>query len=443
MSQRILIVDDNRGVFDSLKPNFYQFGLEAVYAANGAEAREQLELLPIDAALVDVMLGEESGIDVLRQLKEASPRLPVIMITGYGSVDTAVESMKQGAFDYVKKPLNFDRLFKVVANALELHKLSRENRNLREQLEEFSAKIHGENPQMRQVIDEAGKLAQTNIPVLIVGENGSGKEIVADYIHANSDRSASKMVKINCAAFPESLLDNELFGHERGAYTGADSVFRGVFERANGSTLFLDEIGDMPLTIQAKILRVLQNNEIRRIGGSRTFNVDVRFVAATNKDLGDLIEKGRFREDLFYRLNAAILSVPPLRQRKEDIPLLASYFVREFSRSHGKEVAEIAPEVDRLFAKYSWPGNVRELRNTLNYGVAITSDGKIGIEDLPPMLRSATPASESLNIREESEKSLIERTLHQCHFNKKRTAEILKMSRKTLYAKIDRYGISA
>ena len=443
MRERILIVDDNEGVYDSLKPNFYQFGLEAVYAANGAEAASRQENLSIDVALVDVMLGEESGIDVLKQLKAKNPRLPVIMITGYGSVDTAVESMKQGAFDYVKKPLNFDRLFKVVGNALELHKLSRENRGLREQLEAFSAKIYVENPQMRQVIDEASKLAKTSIPVLIVGENGSGKEIVADHIHANSDRFHAKMAKINCAAFPESLLDNELFGHERGAYTGADSIFKGVFERANGSTLFLDEIGDMPLTIQAKILRVLQNNEIRRIGGGQTLRIDVRFVAATNKDLGDLIEKGQFREDLFYRLNAAILSVPPLRQRKEDISLLATSFLKEFSSSHGKEVIEIDKEVRELFERYSWPGNVRELRNTLNYAVAINSDGKIGVEDLPPMLKHGTPNESRLNIREESEKALIERTLHQCHFNKKRSAEILKMSRKTLYAKIDRYGISA
>lgn len=444
MQARVLIVDDNEGVFESLKPNFYQFGLDAIYAADGASAEEAVSAGSVDAVLLDIMLGTESGIDVLQRLKGINGQLPVIMVTGYASIDTAVESMKLGAFDYVKKPLDFDRLFKVVENALELHKLSEENLVLKRRIRELSSNIYVENTRMTRVIEEATKLAQTDIPVLIVGENGSGKEVVADYIHANSNRAHHKMIKINCAAFPESLLDNELFGHERGAYTGADTTFKGVFERANGSTLFLDEIGDMPLTIQAKILRVLQNSEIRRIGGTETFKVDVRFVAATNRDLGDLIDKGQFRQDLFYRLNAAILSVPPLRERKEDIELLAGYFLEEFSNSHGKGVQKIDPKVLEFFRSYSWPGNVRELKNTLNYAVAITSRESVGLEDLPPMIKQASSAgSGDLNIREESEKGLIERTLQECHFNKKKTAEILQMSRKTLYAKIARYGISA
>lgn len=439
-----MIVDDNQRVYESLRPNFYHFGIDTVYAANGAATKEALLADEIDAILMDIMLGEENGIDVLAMVRELRPRVPVIMITGYASIDTAVESMKRGAFDYVKKPLDFDRLFKVVENALELHKLSEENAVLKRRIKELSPRVYVENPTMMHVIEQASKLAHTDIPVLITGENGSGKEVVADFIHANSDRVAHKMVKINCAAFPESLLDNELFGHEKGAYTGADSEFRGVFERTDKSTLFLDEIGDMPLTIQAKILRVLQTGEVRRIGGTTTKKIDVRFVAATNKDLGELIETGQFRQDLFYRLNTAIISVPPLRERPEDLELLVKYFLEEFSVSHAKTVESIDSSVLELFRSYSWPGNVRELKNTINYGVAITGDRVLRLEDLPPLLQRTSQGTGSiLNIREETERNLIEKTLHQCHFNKKRTAEILNMSRKTLYAKIARYGISA
>lgn len=444
MGERILIVDDNPRVFESLKPNFYHFGIEALYAPDAETTGRILNENAVNVVLMDIMLGNENGIDVLAMVKELEPRIPVIMITGYASIDTAVESMKRGAFDYVKKPLDFDRLFKVVENALELHKLSEENAVLKRRIKELSPRIYVENPTMMHVIEQASKLAHTDIPVLLTGENGSGKEVVADFIHANSDRVAHKMVKINCAAFPESLLDNELFGHERGAYTGADSEFRGVFERADESTLFLDEIGDMPLTIQAKILRVLQTSEIRRIGGTTTHKIDVRFVAATNKDLGDLIETGQFRQDLFYRLNTAIISVPPLRERSEDLELLVKYFLEEFSASHGKSVDGIDQAVVELFRSYSWPGNVRELKNTINYAVAITSDRVLRLEDLPPLLKHASTGRRAVfNIREETERTLIEKTLHQCHFNKKRTAEILNMSRKTLYAKIARYGISA
>ena len=443
MSTSILIVDDNRRVYDSLTPNFNHFGIDALYAANGGEAERRLLSNSIDTVLLDIMLGTESGIDVLRRIKELRPSIPVIMITGYASIDTAVESMKIGAFDYVKKPLNFDRLFKVIENAVELHQLTHENAILKRRIQELSPKVYVENPKMLSVIEQAAKLARTDIPVLIVGENGSGKEVIADYIHANSDRVGSKMEKINCAAFPDSLLDNELFGHEKGAYTGADTVFQGVFERANGSTLFLDEIGDMPLTLQAKILRVLQNKEIRRIGGTQIIQVDVRFVAATNKDLGELMEKGLFRHDLFYRLNAAMLSVPPLRERREDVALLVRYFLQEFSTSHDKDVTDLDQDVCDLFRSYAWPGNVRELKNTINYAVAITSDNRIHLGDLPPLLRHFVVEDEpNLNMREAHEKKLIESTLRECRYNKKRTAEVLDISRKTLYAKINRYGIT-
>ncbi|MFP4152724.1 MAG: sigma-54-dependent transcriptional regulator [Alkalispirochaeta sp.] len=449
MTGTILVVDDNEKVFESLKPNFRHFGLNAIHAPGGTEAQRQVVGGNADIVLLDIRLGNENGIDVLREIKEIAPSLPVIMITGFGSIDTAVEAMKLGAFDYVKKPLDFDRLFKVVENALELSKLSEENAVLRRRIQELSPQICMENGRMYEIVDQARKLAQTDIPVLITGDNGSGKEVIADYIHTHSDRAGRKMHKINCAAFPESLLDNELFGHEKGAYTGANATFQGIFERADKSTLFLDEIGDMPLTIQAKILRVLQNREVRRIGGTDTISINVRFVAATNQNLPEKIASGEFREDLFFRLNTAILTVPPLRERREDIPHLTEYFLSEFSSAHGKPVTAVSGEVMDLFFRYPWPGNVRELKNAINYGVAITSDSTIGIEDLPPSVLAeqtttgAAAVPQPRGKKEESERELISRTLADCRWNKKRTAEILGISRKTLYAKIERYGIGA
>lgn len=444
MTGTVLVVDDNDKVFHSLEPNFRHFGLAAIHATNGAETQAVIAEDAADVVLLDIRLGQENGIDVLREIKETAPSVPVIMITGFGSIDTAVQAMKLGAYDYVKKPLDFDRLFKVVENAMELYKLSEENAVLKRRIQELSPQICMENSRMYDIVDQARKLAQTDIPVLITGENGSGKEVIADYIHSHSDRNARRMHKINCAAFPEILLDNELFGHEKGAYTGANTSFQGIFERADHSTLFLDEIGDMPLTIQAKILRVLQNREVRRIGGSDTISIDVRFIAATNQDLQRKIGDGGFREDLYFRLNTAILTVPALRERREDIKPLTDYFLSEYSASHGKPVTAVTDEVMDLFLRYHWPGNVRELKNAVNYSVAITSRTTIGIEDLPPGIAAETQGGAvPKGRREETERELISKTLAECRWNKKRTAEILGISRKTLYAKIDRYGIGA
>lgn len=445
MSTHILIIDDKPQIYESLKKNFNHFGYDTHYAENTLAAEKTVLQNTIDTILLDIRLGEESGIETLKKLKKLVPKIPVIMITGFASIDTAVESMRHGAYDYVKKPLNFDRLFKVVENAVELFKLNKENTVLKQRLEELVPKIYVDNPRMLSIIEQAAKIARTDIPILITGENGCGKEVVADYIHANSGRFTYRMHKINCAAFPETLLDNELFGHERGAYTGADDDFMGVFERAHGSTLFLDEIGDMPMSIQAKILRVLQNNEIRRIGGTQIRKIDVRFIAATNKNPEELIREGKFRQDLFYRLNTALLYVPPLRERREDIPLLAQFFLQQFAVSQGKQGVELSEEVLHLFNDHSWPGNVRELRNAVNFGVSIASGNLVKIEDLPPSLKQMESSAEntaSQSILADMEKDLIVKTLTQCRFNKKKTAEKLKISRKTLYKKIEKYGIS-
>ncbi len=441
MTSNILIVDDNAKLCKSLVENFDESGYRSFCAKNRSEALALVSNHRIHAVLLDIMLGEESGTDLLKELLILQQNMPVIVITGYASIDSAVQSIKLGAFDYVTKPLDFDKLLGIVDKAVKIAKLSEENGHLKNRVIELSAKVITRNRKLIELCSKAKKLATTNLPVLICGENGTGKEIIADFIHANSARNACKMHKINCAAFPETLLDNELFGHEKGAYTGADTTFRGVFERAGASSLFLDEIGDMPLTIQAKLLRTLQTGEIRRLGGEDTITVDVRFIAATNKDLEALIEQQKFREDLFYRLNTAMLSIPPLRERKEDIPLLAEHFLSEYSKMNATSEKRISPAVMDRFLEYDWPGNVRELRNTLNYSAAISSRDCIETDDLPPSFIYPKQSRASGNIREDMEKELIRKMLQKSGYNKKKTAELLNMSRRTLYNKLEKYRI--
>ena len=442
MQFTILIVDDKVKLCKSLAGNFEHVGYKAFYATNYREAIAIFSSNRIDAVLLDIMLGEESGIELLRKIIAINRLVPVIMITAYASIDTAIQSMKLGAIDYVKKPLDFDDLLKVVENSYERSKLREENTQLRSRLMELSATIVSQDARMIELCRKAEKLAATDLPVLICGESGTGKEVVADYIHAKSARGARKMVKINCAAFPETLLDNELFGHEKGAYTGADSTYKGVFEEANASSLFLDEIGDMPLSIQAKILRTLQNNEIRRLGGSDTIRVDVRFITATNKEPADLMAKNLFREDLYYRLNTAVLHVPPLRERKGDIPLMVDYFLAKCYNSDPSQKKEVAPEVMERLLKYDWPGNVRELKNSINYTAVMSSKGRIELEDLPVDCLTGNRDSASFNIREDMEKNLILRMLESTRFNRSKTANLLEMTRKTLYSKMVKYGIN-
>jgi DNA-binding NtrC family response regulator len=431
----LLIIDDNAKLCRSLARNFEHVGFSVSIATCAQEAVGRFRSARTDAVLLDIMLGEESGIDVLTQLLAVDKNVPVVMITAYASVESAVQSLKLGAFDYVKKPLDFDELLKTVRKACEFSRLREENTRLKNRLKELSATIVTNDRQVQALIRKVEKLANTDLPVLICGESGTGKEVLADYIHATSARSAAPMVKINCVAFPETLLDNELFGHERGAYTGADSMFKGLFEKADGSTLFLDEIGDMPLSIQAKILRTLQDKEIRRLGGNQTIRVDVRFIAATNKDVAELIGKGQFREDLYYRLNAAVLSLPPLRERREDVPLLVEHFL-----AAGKAVS---PDVMERFLRYDWPGNVRELKNVVTYAAAMCSGGMIEAEDLPVHFLDISRGKDGGNIREDMERSLILKVLQSTKYNRSRAAEILNMSRKTLYSKMAKYGLNS
>lgn len=442
MKTNILIIDDNVKLCKSLAQNFDQLGYNSHYAPDSPTALNILSKRDIGVVLLDVVLGKEDGMEVLEKLLAQNAHLPVIMITGYGSIETAVKSVKSGAYDYIQKPLDFNKILNIVENAVKMSNLKEENQRLKSIIVELSDRIVTCNKGMIELCEQAKRLAVTDIPVLIIGENGTGKELLANYIHMNSKRSAFKMSSINCAAFPESLLDNELFGHEKGAYTGADSTFIGIFEKADSGTLHLDEIGDMAPATQAKILRTLQDNEIRRIGGNKNITIDVRFIASTNKDLKKMIRDGGFREDLFYRINAATLHIPPLRERRDDIPGLVDHFLKTCSKDNSKVVSRVSDNVLKCFFQYEWAGNIRELKNTVHYAATMARSDVIRLADLPSSFLEFDQKESDRHTIEETEKMLILRTLKQSANNKKKAAQLLDISRKTLYNKMKKYGIS-
>ncbi len=437
----ILIVDDKEKLCKILAHDFENVGYTCLYATNASDAMNVFLSNEVHVVLLDLKLGDEDGREVLRSLMDANGSVPVIMVTGYATIESAVEAIKIGAFDYIQKPVNFTKLQRVVENALSNYRLKEENSNLRTRLLDSSNPMISRDRGMLAILNKLTRLAKTDYPILLCGESGTGKELFADFIHMQSQRAASKLFKLNCASLPDSLLDNELFGHDRGAYTGANSNFVGIFERADKSSLFLDEIGDMPLEIQAKILRTLQNHEIRRLGGKETYRVDVRFIAATNKDIRSLVKQGKFREDLFYRLNAAMMQIPPLRDRRGDIPLLLHHFLVEHAGENVLEAKKIDPSVMEMLTSYQWPGNVRELKNVINFAATIATRPVITLGDLPPYLLTEPDESEKANVRENIERTLIMETLRKTNFNKKKSAEILHFSRRTLYNKLEKYGI--
>jgi DNA-binding NtrC family response regulator len=440
---QILLIDDNEQLSEVLKDNFSFVGHYMFFAKNSIEGFEVLSKEEIHVVLLDIRLGDENGVDILKRIKVQYPNIPVIMITGYATIEVAVNAMQVGAYDFVKKPINFNTLCARIETATSHVKFKKENINLKNRIKENGTTLESNDLKFNEIISTARRLAASPISILILGENGSGKEVLADFIYKNSNRISEKLVKINCAAFPETLLDNELFGHEKGAYTGADTEFTGVFEQANNGTLLLDEIGDMPLTLQSKILRVLQNQEIRRIGGKSIRKVDIRFIASTNKDLQKLVEEGKFREDLFYRLNGGMIRIPPLRERKDDINLLVDKLLQEISIDSKIPQKTISKQVENIFRNYSWPGNVRELKNALVYANVISQSDTIESEDLPPSLGlSASTSDSQLSIIQEKEKDVIKKILIQTNNNKTETAKYLKMSRNTLYLKLKKYGIT-
>lgn len=438
----ILLIDDNQQLYEVLQDNFSFVGHYLFYAKNTKNAFSVLKNEIINLILLDVRLGEENGVETLEKIKKEYKNIPIIMITGYATVEAAVKAMKLGAYDFVKKPINFNTLCTRIDAATEHIKYKKENEKLKNRLKEDFPLFSSKNFSFSKIITRAKKLAASDISMLIIGENGCGKELLADYIYKNSNRISEKFIKINCAAFPEALLDNELFGHEKGAYTGAESDYIGVFEQANNGTLLLDEIGDMPTTLQAKILRVIQNQEVRRIGSKKTIKINVRFIASTNKDLEKMVKEKTFREDLFYRLNGGLLRLPALRNRKEDMDDLIESLLLEISNNTKSPKKRLTDEVRQVFENYQWPGNIRELKNALLYAATISQDEDIQIEDLPPSFELyENKKKDSLSIIQQREKELIKKILVKNNNNKTETAKYLKMSRNTLYLKLKKYGI--
>lgn len=442
MNTKVLVVDDNEQFCLSLARMLEDRDRTILTALNSKAAFSILKTELIDLILLDVRLGDESGIEVLSRFCEEYPAIPVIMLTGFASIESAVQSIKLGAYDYIQKPVKFEKLVKLIDNARTMASLKKENQNLHERLEDLSPQILSKDPGIDELKYTITKLTAANLPILLFGENGTGKELFANYIHSQSSRKTRKLIKINCAAFPDSLLDNELFGHEKGAYTGADALYKGVFEKADEGSLFLDEIGDMSLEVQAKVLRVLQNKELFRLGGKDVIKVDVRIISATNKNLEELMKSGKFREDLYYRLNAATLSIPPLRERIADIPLLTDYFLQEYADVNSKVLTIVNPEVLAMLNKYNWPGNIRELKNVIHYAAALCNHGQISKDNLPGhFLRHSSDGHDPVNLLDDSEKSVILRELNRSNYNKKKVAEVLNISRTTLYSKMKKHGI--
>ncbi len=447
MSKTILVVDDEETIRQSLRGILTDEGLEVVTAKDGNEALEKVaEELP-DLVLLDIWMPGSDGVDVLKRLKEDYPHLQVVMISGHGTIDTAVKAIKLGAYDFIEKPLSLEKILLTVNNAITFHQLSEENRLLRTKTE-GPIEPTGNSEAIGKLKRQIETVAPTNAWVLITGENGTGKELVARAIHRRSQRSSRPFVEVNCAAIPEELIESELFGHEKGSFTGAYCKKRGKFDLAHEGTLFLDEIGDMGLKTQAKILRILQEQKFERVGGTKTIEVDVRVIAATNKDLEQEMKKGTFREDLYYRLNVIPIEVPPLRERLDDIPLLVEEFLQDFSTESRSVKKEMAPDALELLMGYSWPGNVRELRNMIERLVILTPGEAITAADIPDSLkakvkpdkRAALFAFSSLKeARNCFEREFILRKLSENNGNISQTAQIIGVERSHLHKKIKVY----
>lgn len=462
MSRHVLIIDDEASIRQSLSGALKDEGYKTTVAASGREGLELLRAEKYDAVVLDIWMPEMDGLEVLRHIKADHPEQLVIMMSGHGNIETAVKAVKNGAFDFVEKPLSLERVLVLLQNAANVQDLARENSALRKQVQKTRS-IIGESPAMKQIQELVKRVAPTTGSVLITGENGTGKEVVANTIHALSPRFNKPFVEVNCAAIPEELIESELFGHEKGAFTGATQLRRGKFDLAHGGTLFLDEIGDMSMKTQAKVLRILQEQKFERVGGSQTISVDVRIVAATNKDLKGEIAKGNFREDLYYRLNVIPFVVPPLRDRRNDIQLLTDHFVKEFSSTHGRPKMNLSLEALQVLNSYSWPGNVRELRNLIERIIILTPDselstpvsaatilGHLNDESLSVRFEEKTRAEAegtsgaAKNLRDarsEFEKEFILKTLKENDWNISRTAQILGIERSHLHRKIKSYGI--
>ncbi len=451
MTGSILVVDDEKGQRDILDTILQKAGYRIVALPGAREALERLEADEFDLILTDLKMQGMSGMELLEQVITANPQQCVIMMTAHGTVDSAVEAMKKGAFDYLEKPLERDDLLMTLKRAFEHLALLRENKVLQKKLEETMTipSIIGEHPKIKEVFRIVTKIAPTGSTVLIYGESGTGKELVARAVHDNSPRKGKPFFAINCAAIPDSLMESELFGHEKGAFTGASSREIGIFEAAEGGTVFLDEIGEMNVAMQAKLLRAIQEKEIRRVGGKVNIPIDVRIISATNKDLEAEIKKGNFREDLFYRLNVIRITLPPLRERGNDIATRANFFVKKYTAASGMLVKGISKPALKLIMNYSWPGNVRQLESIIERGVLMAEGELIQPEDFPAELhQEATLAAklpfefppEGLSI-EGLERDLIVKAMERADWVISKAAPLLGMSYKTLQYRLEKFGI--
>jgi two-component system nitrogen regulation response regulator NtrX len=451
--EAVLVVDDEAGVRTSLAAILGDEGYAVETVGSGEEALAALESRRYDVVLLDVWLPGADGLEVLRRIRGADSDLPVVVISGHGTIETAVKAVRLGAQDFVEKPLSLEKTLVTVRNALQRRRLESEVRVLKQQLDERYVMV-GESPALRRLRAEIAQAAPTNGRALIFGENGTGKELVARAIHALSRRASGPFVEVNCAAIPEELIESELFGHAKGAFTGALAARKGKFELADGGTLFLDEIADMSLKTQAKVLRALQEQRIEPVGGAGSVEVDVRVIAATNKDLDEEIRRGRFRDDLYFRLNVIPFHVPPLRERPEDVPLLARHFMEVLSAEHGRRPRTIAPDVLAALSRLPWPGNVRELRNIIERLVIMTPDDTIETRHLPASLLEALPGDAPApppaagaepgtlaEAREGFERRFILAKYRECGGNMSRTAEVLGVERSNLYRKMKGYGL--
>jgi two-component system response regulator HydG len=459
---RILVVEDNPTMRDGLEQMLTRVGHDVVSAGGGAEALAACREQPTDLVITDFKMEGMTGLELIEAMrKQDLPGDPdVVLITAYGTIDIAVDAMKRGAADFITKPFDPDEFKVKIEKALRTRQLKRERdafkaeaEYLREEVEHHFGEIVGRSQSMRDIFESIRKVAETNSSVLIYGESGTGKELIARAIHRHSPRAAGPFVKVNCSALPEGLLESELFGHEKGAFTGAIKERKGRFELAHGGTLFLDEISDIPPSVQVKLLRVLQEKEIERVGGEKTIHVDVRIISATNRDLGPLVDKSQFGEDLYYRLHIIPITVPPLRQRKEDIAPLVHHFIETVASEIGKPIRGISDDAMEMLHRYDWPGNIRELENMIERAIVLCDGDALGTEEFPLDRRTVPRDPESLippplgtisldDALARLERSMIERALEEARGVKTRTAELLGIKTSALYYKLEKYGLT-
>jgi len=450
--ETILVVDDEKNYLVVLSAFLTEEGYETLTAEEGQQALEVLEGADIDLVLTDMKMPSMDGIELLRHIKEKSPDLPVVVMTAYGTVEKAVEAMQRGAFNFIQKPFQNETLKQIVDNAVATYRVVKENRRLVQALEDRYRfdNIVGKSKPLQDVFDVVQKVAHTKATVLITGESGTGKELIAKAIHFNSPRGDKPFVAVSCAALSETLLESELFGHEKGAFTGAIAVKKGRFEMADGGTLFLDEIGEVPVSVQVKLLRVLEEMSFERVGGAKTISADVRLIAATNRALKAEVEQGSFREDLYFRLNVVHIELPPLRERAEDIPLLAAHFIEKYGQEANRGEMTVSPEAMRFFYNHRWPGNVRELEHTIERAVLLSSGNEITLDDLPKDLVSFSDLEVPMDWQKLSnlpetleaiEKRLIQKALALSNNVQSRAANLLGIPRANLQYRLKKHNI--